>query len=1269
MHLGSPRRAGAIALTAAAVALAGTIVPGSATATTSQHPHSDRLSAIEKKQDARAGNPVGKVVQLLRQPDGSTFRARMVDLAQGGLFETTDGYGVERDSAGTWRYITGWKGAKPALGDVVSRGAAPAGLAQHLGRRDTTLTPGQVRVRAAVARSLQTTAEALAPEAARAGGPRVFKVPALMLATWYDEAKGESAPQFHKGTDTTAYFKKLLDGFGGNPYGSVTQYYYEASFGQFLVQVDVYGTYTSAHSVGDPCYYGTPESGEVSITDPVGRQLGLGGLGGIGMAQEALPQAVDVPWGDYDNDGDGVVDFTMIIHSGGGHEVTGDPCNTHSHQISVSSLANIATAPLGISAETLKVGIPTSGGKFVDRILTIPEFESADSPLTIGVAAHEMAHALGEPDYYDTSYSSVGTGDFDIMSGGSYLGNPSGSNPSMQNPATRVFQKYVTPTIVHGSLRGYTLRPRTALPRSGYRYGQPDPDLLLVPTYEISVGQTDKLGHQWTAEDVYGLAKDPKTGKYVVEGYYVENVSRNARSVKLDQRNPMGSMFDRQMHSGGLAVWHFDYWRQSTTYFGGANDAQSDSNRYQMDLEEFDRNDNTQELQLNHARGNAADLLSAAATGITSGTRMLPPGTRTGTGTPQKPVELSGTTTLLTPAEVPFTVERNPANQSMTVTIASELAGDCKLQLIDPTGHAGTEVDSGSVGDSEELTVKNPQPGTWKAKVSDFALCGSWSGRVVFSGGSKSAFSTYGAADTWSNWSKRPTGWAFTNVRGSGNGLETSQESGRQDITLDVLDLRGRKDVSPGFIAGRRNARGGTSGITAGRVNAMQVPVFSNGSKAPGTVQVVIHEGSARGPVVARRTVTLGAYQRKYVDFGFRPSAEGPTTLVAVVDPGNRIAEGSEANQVQATSLWVGPKRPSVLVVDDDQVLAGERAIEGALSALGVRYAETSAHPSAAELSRYKAVIWSSGVDRYEGQLDAGDRAAIASYLSRGGRVLLSGNRVLDAITTVGSPQTPASVPAWGAHWFGARTPEGNTSYIVSQFASSTMTGRGLLAGLGVRSHPSAARQFVGLAGLSTKGPGEDGATTQPYGTVEPLFSPDRNLLGAVTKEGDAPYIGLEVVGDAKHGRFRSAVLGWNLGDDENAAQTVKALGRVMRHFGVRTGSALRPSQRLVYTTGIRDQVAGRAAHVTAVVLGGRAATPRLYFRRHLRGSFYSVAMRPGGVPGTWVGTIPGRAVTPEGVDYVIRSGAARSPYGGKGLFHTIAVAMPQVANPLPVKR
>jgi len=41
-----------------------------------------------------------------------------------------------------------------------------------------------------------------------------------------------------------------------HPRGSVTQFYYQASFGQFLVKIDVYGPYTSDRSRQDRCYYG-----------------------------------------------------------------------------------------------------------------------------------------------------------------------------------------------------------------------------------------------------------------------------------------------------------------------------------------------------------------------------------------------------------------------------------------------------------------------------------------------------------------------------------------------------------------------------------------------------------------------------------------------------------------------------------------------------------------------------------------------------------------------------------------------------------------------------------------------------------------------------------------------------------------------------------------------------------------------------------------------------------------------------------------------------
>jgi len=93
----------------------------------------------------------------------------------------------------------------------------------------------------------------------------------------------------------------------------------------------------------------------------------------------------------------------------------------------------------------------------------------------------------------------------------------------------------------------------------------------------------------WSENDVYGLAQDGDHG-YVIEGWYLEYVSRvDGPHEPIHADMTRSPYFDRGDHGSGLLTWHFDYWRQSTTYFAHGNDAQNDPNRYQMDLVEFDR--------------------------------------------------------------------------------------------------------------------------------------------------------------------------------------------------------------------------------------------------------------------------------------------------------------------------------------------------------------------------------------------------------------------------------------------------------------------------------------------------------------------------------------------------------------------------------------------------------------------------------------------------------------------------------------------------------
>jgi M6 family metalloprotease-like protein len=1204
--------------------------------------------------------------QVLKQPDGTSFSAKLTPGEVGGAFEV-EGYTVTRGTDRVWRYATGRSKAGELIASaaVAGKAAPPRGVRPGAGRsHNAFLDSSGQDIRTETFRQLQIASRKAQMTAAAAGEVRTFKFPVLMLATWWDAEHGQTQPQFQDKTGSPSYFKRLLDGFGGNPNGTLTEFYYEDSFGQFLVQVDVYGPYTSQRSRQDRCYYGGIETatsgGDLDLLDD---QLGIGGGGGIGMAAEAVPAAdVDVDFSQYDNDGDQVVDFVGIIHSGADMAVTGDPCNTWSHAIQVSLGVDQGT-PL----EPAPLGLPTSDGVFVDRVFTMPEFNDFTHPLTIGVATHEMAHALGEPDYYNTSYTSMGTGDWDIMSGGSYLGNPAGSNPSGFNPASRVFQGWLNPTVVTTDKPNVTLQPRHIKP-PGYDVTKPDPNLLLVSVKEIAAGEDDGTGYEWSERDVTGLAKNPKTGKYVIEGYYLENMNRTVNAAPIHPKMSRSPYFDRQLLASGIMAWHFDYWVRSNVRYG-SNNAQNDANRPQMDVMEWDGNDNTQEQQLSLSRGNAEDLMYGASTGITSGTRMLAPGAPPMlTGPPQPPIPLSGAALGPASSDSPFVVTNNKNNYLMKVEIQG--LGDCTLQLLYEGKPMGSAVDSGSVGGAEVIQVVQPKPGNYVARVGDFAGCGNYTGSVTFQN-SAGLLDTKGAADTWSNWSKKPTGWAFTNVGpGTFNELDHSADAGASEaITLDVLKMGASDaDLSAGAISGAMGTTGGTGSLNAGRSNAMQVPVFNNGGKAVASAAVQIRSGSATGPVLATRTVSsLAAYSRRTVTFSVTPAAEGSLDLVAVVDPAGAVAEKSEKNNSQRTTLWAGPSSPRVLVVDDDGMNDGEESYTGALAALGVPYAVVGEHADAATLKKYAAVLWETGGERYQGQLDKADRDAIRSYLDGGGKLLVTGPRLVDAMGENPGRTNPGGSAEgqkflkqyFGADYFTAAKPNNDDApakgtggvFGRAAFEVSQLPGRHIVNEMHVADYNAAV---------------SDDTKVPAIGTVSPALAWDPAAKGS--------YLGVSVAGNAAHKNFRVVTVGFNLSQLTSADQHVTAVRSALKFFGVATGSyTVRSAEPVIYHSAVRNRVSGLHVDIRAVVLGGAANAPvTLFYRRHGKGGYYSVPMTKGREKGSYVGVIPGKAVTPDGVDYYLKAGSASTydpPLARTGrLAHAIGVALPEVPGAIAVR-
>lgn len=191
--------------------------------------------------------------------------------------------------------------------------------------------------------------------------------------------------------------------------GSVRDYYRFASQGQLDYISDIYGPYTAAHPMR---YYGANST--YGGNDSHALELCI-------EAMTNLPAGID--FSQYDNDGDGVVDNVHIIYAGYGEEAgaSSDAIWAHEYpgRISLQNEMGITLAGYSCSPE-----LRGNTGKNITNI---------------GVICHELGHALGAMDYYDTNYGTggeyEGTGKWDIMASGSW--NNEGKTPSNFNPYVR----------------------------------------------------------------------------------------------------------------------------------------------------------------------------------------------------------------------------------------------------------------------------------------------------------------------------------------------------------------------------------------------------------------------------------------------------------------------------------------------------------------------------------------------------------------------------------------------------------------------------------------------------------------------------------------------------------------------------------------------------------------------------------------------------------------------------------------------------------------
>jgi len=179
--------------------------------------------------------------------------------------------------------------------------------------------------------------------------------------------------------------------------GSVRDYYYDNSMGQFDPEFDVVGPVTLDYS----CYEGNDKAREI-----------------FKAALDAVDDQVDFSL--YDADNDGEIDMVFFMVAGYSSSYSGN--NSGYLWPHMSYLINWGSGwpPQPYVYDGKNMGTYASSCEIYGW-----ESQGSTMPNAIGTICHEFGHVLGLPDLYDTDYSSSGgesnhPGDWDIMAGGSH---------------------------------------------------------------------------------------------------------------------------------------------------------------------------------------------------------------------------------------------------------------------------------------------------------------------------------------------------------------------------------------------------------------------------------------------------------------------------------------------------------------------------------------------------------------------------------------------------------------------------------------------------------------------------------------------------------------------------------------------------------------------------------------------------------------------------------------------------------------------------------
>ena len=203
--------------------------------------------------------------------------------------------------------------------------------------------------------------------------------------------------------------------------GSIHRYFYDQSWGQYDMQIDVYGPVTVSKEAS---YYGSNDrSGNDKHPDELVKE-----------ACQLAHSECGADFSQYDSNNDGDVDWIVILYAGKGEADGGTSETIWPHQYDLSYT--------GMSFKL--------DGKWVDHYCCLNEIDgSSGKRCGIGTFCHEFSHVMGLPDFYATEQGATHRtlGSWDIMDYGPY--NNDGNTPPSYSAYERWFMGWIEPTLLN----------------------------------------------------------------------------------------------------------------------------------------------------------------------------------------------------------------------------------------------------------------------------------------------------------------------------------------------------------------------------------------------------------------------------------------------------------------------------------------------------------------------------------------------------------------------------------------------------------------------------------------------------------------------------------------------------------------------------------------------------------------------------------------------------------------------------------------------------